>query len=172
MTGRLLCFLVGRPGIRRSLTMHLMCRVRRTLLSSELSSDYQFIRTIQSPDHLVRDELTGLYRVSSKAFHPSRSDGTLSGDLEQLLTRDGLTVTDFQSSVARVVGKYGIKIAQVRARGFEAEHRPMAQNWYHGAICGNFTRSKRRKLYEDAVAIMDIDQRLAARYHNQKLRSG
>ena len=172
MIGRLLYFLVGRPGIRRSLTMRLMCRIRRTHPSSELLPDSRFIRTIQSPDHLVKDELTGLYRVSSKAFHPSRNDGTLSGDLEQLLTGDGLTVADFQSSLTRVVGKYGISISQVRARGLEAEHRPVIDNWYHGAICGNFTQSKERQLYKDAIPIMEIDQLSAENYHYQRSQSG
>jgi hypothetical protein len=96
----------------------------------------------------------------------------LSGDLEQLLTDDGLTVADFQSSLARVVGKYGINISQVRMQGLQVEHRPALDNWYHGAIFGHFTQSKKRQLYKDAIPVTEIDQLSAEKYHYQKSQSG
>lgn len=163
MRGRFLCFLVGHPGIRRTITMSIMLRTRRTLKSSELDPDSMFIRTIQSPSHIVKDQLTGRYVISSKAFDCSSSDKSLSGDLNQLLQRDGISYSDFKSPLKRVVAAYAIKIQQLRANGLEVLHQPIATNWYHGGAIGKFTKGVKRKLKEQCAPLIEIDQDEARR---------
>jgi hypothetical protein len=166
MRGRLLCFLVGRPGIRRTITMKIMGHLRRTRQPSELLPNYSFLRTIQSPSHTFWDELYQEYRLSTGAFKASTSDKTVSGDLEQLLVADEVPVSEFQSSLARVVGLYAIQIQKIRDQALTVSHLPVLTDWYHGGIAGNLKpRSIREKLRDDAVAIIKVDQELAASYH-------
>ncbi len=172
MKGRLLYYLVGRPGIRRSLTMWLMCRYRRTLHSSELLPGLRFIRTIQSPDHIVPDEATGEFRISSKAFSPSSTDGTLSGNLEQLLITDGLTCTDISPKLKRIVAVYSLTIEQFTAEALIVSHAPVKSNWYHGAVSGRFTDGIKRRLKNEAVAINPIDQVAAAKHQTRERSAG
>src|ERR1700693_5446569 len=87
---RSLSFIVGRRGLLRDCVMIFIRLLRQKLPTSQLQPDLRFIRTLQSPYHIVPDEKTGLYRISSKAFSPSSADGKLSGDLEQILRTDGL----------------------------------------------------------------------------------
>src|SRR5258708_17132130 len=89
---RLLSLIVGRRGLPRDAAMILM-RLRSKRRFSQLQHSYRFIRTLQSPHHVIADERTGVYRISSKAFGPSKEDGALSGDLEEVLAADGLPST-------------------------------------------------------------------------------
>jgi hypothetical protein len=170
MRGRLLCFLVGRPGILRTITMKIMARWRRTRQPSELLSEFSFLRTIQSPSHTVWDDLHKQYRLSSKAFNPSTDDKTVSGDLEQLLLADEVPVSEFRSALGRVVGLYAIKVEKIRIQDLIVSHLPVATNWYHGGIGGKLTDRVKRKLKDEAAAIIEIDQELAASYHGAKTR--
>lgn len=132
--------------------------------SSRLRPELRFIRTLQSPYHIVHDERTGHYRISSKAFSPSSGDGGLSGDLEQLLIDDGLSATAMYPAVRGAVGAAAIAIGQLRAAGARPEHDPVWQNWYHGSVFG-ITSGIKKKLHKAASEIIQIDQAEAARLH-------
>ena len=170
MIGRMLSFLVGRPGWRRSATMMVMCPLRRTRLPQELLADRHFIRTIQSPSHVVRDASTGLYRISSKAFLPSSEDKTLSGDLEQLLLADGLHATSLKGATSRVVGSFALKIGQLRDQNLGVSHDPMWDNWYHGAITGITTKRHKENLRKNAIELIPIDQEEAAKLEAESIQ--
>jgi hypothetical protein len=145
--------------------MKIMARLRRTRQPSELLPEFSFLRTIQSPSHTVWDDLHKRYRLSSKSFSPSTKDKTVSGDLEQLLVADGVPASKFKSSLGRVVGVYAIKVEKIRVQELIVSHLPVRTNWYHGGIGGKLTDRVKRKLKDEAVAIVEIDQELAASYH-------
>ena len=151
--------------------MRLMCRKRLLRLSSSLQPDGLFIRTLQAPDHVVPDELTGGYRISSQAFRPSGADKTVSGDLEQLLTADGLTATVLYPAVVRSVGAASLPVSAVRDVGCEVEHLPVVANWYHGGITGigDDRRNKtKRTLARASSEIVPIDANEARRFDEEK----
>ena len=142
--------------------MRLMFLLRRKWLPTHLQPEFRFIRTLQSPHHLVFDERTGRYNVSSQAFSPSGSDGTLSGDLEQVLAADGLSPTAMYPAVPNPVGAASLTIAQIRAASASVEHDPVSSNWYHGAVKGTKPRGVKKRLSQAAVEIIPIDQGRAA----------
>lgn len=109
------------------------------------------------------DVAKGHYRISSKAFGPSSSDGCLSGDLEQLLVEDGLSPTILCNSLRRAVGAVSVSIGQIRALGLCVAHDPVSENWYHGAISG-IKKATKDKLRKSAVEIVPIDQEQVARH--------
>jgi hypothetical protein len=168
---RVLSFIVGHPGWLRNQTMALMCHFRRQLPPSELEPDFRFVRTLQAPDHIVFDEHKGLYRISSKAFGPSSSDGSLSGDLEQLLVRDGLTATAMYPAVDRAIGAAALTVGQICKHGPTVHHEPVQKNWYHGGVRG-IRSSTKKKLLGDAVEIVPIDQAQAASWHTRRQLEG
>jgi len=137
--------------------MSAMCRLRRPLAASNLRLEFRFIRTLQAPDHIVLDKASGRYRISSKAFGPSSSDGTLSGDLEQLLVEDGLDPLALYPSVDRAVGAASLTIGNIQALGLSVEHQPVNRNWYHGGVRGIKTKHK-KQLMNAATEIVPIDQ--------------
>ena len=150
--------------------MTVMCSLRRTRLPQELLADRHFIRTIQSPSHVVRDASTGLYRISSKAFSPSSEDKTLSGDLEQLLLADGLHATSLKPALSRVVGSFALKIGQLRDQNLGVSHDPMWDNWYHGAITGITTKRHKENLRKNAIELIPIDQEEAAKLEAESIQ--
>lgn len=136
----------------------------------DLLPKFHFIRTIQSPDHIVIDEETGLYRLSSKAFGPSSSDGCLSGDLEQPLIEDGLPQLILYPAVGRAVAAIALTIEQIceheASFGVYVRHDPVETNWYHGSVFGKALKNN-RKLKESfrsiAKELIPIDQAEARR---------
>jgi hypothetical protein len=144
--------------------MILMRLSRRKCPSSQLQPDLRFIRTLQSPHHIVPDKRTGRYRLSSKAFSPSSADGGLSGELEQILKGDGLSAIAMYPAVPRAVGAAAITIGQIRQTNATPEHDPVWKNWYHGSVFGIRGKIK-NKLHEAATEIIQIDQAEAARQH-------
>jgi hypothetical protein len=109
MKQRWLSSIVGHRGWLRDSVMILMRLFRRSYPFSRLQPDLRFIRTLQSPYHVVMDEQTGRYRISSKAFSPSSVDGALSGDLEQVLDDDGLLPTAMYPAVGDAVGAHAAR---------------------------------------------------------------
>lgn len=108
------------------------------------------------------DERTGRYRISSKAFHPSSEDGTLSGDLEQILAADGLAPTAMYPAVPDPVGAASVTLEQIHAAGGAVDHDPTPTNWYHGAVSGTKPKRVKQTLAGVAVEIIAIDQDRAA----------
>lgn len=144
-----------------------MFRLRRSWPSSRLQPEFRFIRTLQSPYHISWDE-RGFYRISSKAFGPSKADKTLSGDLEEVLAYDGLQPDCMYPAVRDPVGAASVTIGQMRAAGVASvEHNPVSLNWYHGAAKGTGKDSVKRKLATAAVEFIEIDQVLAKRLHDE-----
>lgn len=145
--------------------MVLMRLTRRKCPSSQLQPDLRFIRTLRSPHHVVPDEQTGRYRISSKAFGPSTIDGALSGDLEQILRGDGLPATAMYPAVSSAVGAASIAIGAIRDAGATVDHDPVWKNWYHGSVFG-INGGIKKKLHRAAAEIIEIDQAEAARFWN------
>lgn len=143
-----------------------MCLLRPKWPHSRLQPEYRFIRTLQSPHHVVPDERTGRYRISSKAFGPSSSDGTLSGDLEQILVADALSPTAMYPAIRDPVGAASVTIGQIRSVSAQVEHDPAKWNWYHGAVRGTKPRGVRNMLCDLAVEIIAIDQVRARELEN------
>jgi hypothetical protein len=163
MRRRLLSFIVGHPGWLRNSVMMSMRLLRKKCQSSQSQPDLRFIRTLQSPHHLVQDESTGRYIISSKAFSPSTADGALSGDLEQILLSDKLHATAMYPAVKNAVGAATVTIKNIQDVGARAEHDPVCTNWYHGSVFGTKSRSVKKKLQQAAIEIIAIDQLEAAR---------
>lgn len=162
MAKRLLSFIVGRRGLLRNSVMHMMCLLRSPWQRSRLQPEFRFIRTLQSPYHVVPDERTGRYRISSKAFSPSKADGKLSGDLEEVLAADGLSPTAMYPAVRDPVGAASLTLGQIRAAKAEADHDPATWNWYHGAVSGTKAKRVKQSMVDAAVEIIPIDQVRAA----------
>lgn len=141
-----------------------MSQIRLPIPSSTLRRDFRFVRTLQAPDHIVPDKKTGQYRISSKAFGPSSSDGSLSGDLEQALAMDGLDPLAMYPAVTRAVGAAALLIGHFQDLGCAVEHKPVPTNWYHGGALGTKSKSVREKLRLAAEEIVPIDQIEAARW--------
>ncbi len=81
------------------------------------------------------DKASGRYRISSKAFGPSSSDGALSGDLEQLLVEDGLDPLALYPSVDRAVGAASLTIGDIQALGLSvAQHTAEAHGLPGSAV--------------------------------------
>jgi hypothetical protein len=142
--------------------MALMRLFRTKCHSSQLQHDLRFIRTLTSPHHVVPDDHTGTYRISSKAFGPSSSDGKLSGDLEQILRVDGLEPTAMYPAIKHPVGAAAITIREILAAGAAVEHDPVWTNFYHGSVLDIKKRIK-DKLRAAAVEIIPINHAEAAR---------
>jgi hypothetical protein len=143
--------------------MFLMTLLRRKCPSSQLLPDLRFIRTLTSPHHVVPDDSTGRYRISTKAFGPSSSDGKLSGDLEQTLKNDGLEATAMYPAISNPVGAAAVTVGDITSTGACAEHDPVRTNFYHGSVSGTKPRSVKEKLRSVAIEIIAIDQAEAAR---------
>ena len=160
---RLLSFIVGRPGLLRDSVMVLMRLFRPKCPSSQLQPNLRFIRTLTSPHHVVPDEDTGAYRISTKAFGPSSSDSKLSGDLEQTLKADGLEATAMYPAIKNPVGAAAVTIGDILAAKATVEHDPVWTNFYHGSVFGTKAKRVKEKLRDAAVEIIEIDQAEAAR---------
>jgi hypothetical protein len=143
--------------------MFLMTLLRRKCPSSQLLPDLRFIRTLTSPHHVVHDDGTGEYRISTKAFGPSSSDGKLSGDLEQILQNDGLAATAMYPAIRNPVGAAAVTVGDIASAGAQAEHDPVGTNFYHGSVSGTKPRSVKDRLRSVAIEIIAIDQAEAAR---------
>lgn len=142
-----------------------MLLLRRKWHSSKLQSEFRFIRSLRSPHHVVFDEDLGRYVISSAAFKPSSGkDGTLSGDLEQILAFDGLEPTAMYPAVRDPVGAASVTIAEIRAVKAAVEHDPTSRNWYHGAVRGTKSKGANKQLSKRATEIIPINQVLAAKF--------
>jgi len=138
---------------------------RRTWHSSKLQPELRFVRSLRSPHHVVFDENLGRYIISSAAFKPSSGkDGTLSGDLEEILGVDGLEPTAMYPAVRDPVGAAAVTIAEIRAVKASVEHDPTWRNWYHGAVSGTKSKSASKQLSKKATEIIPINQVLAAKF--------
>jgi hypothetical protein len=130
----------------------------------------RFIRTLQSPDQVVYDAKLKRWRISSAAFGPSSSDNCLSGDLEELLTADGLPPDALYPAVGRAVGAATFTIEQAASLGVQVAHDPVWSNWYHGAArfpeLGASDLNKAKKaLQRVATDLIPIDEGEALRLH-------
>lgn len=143
-----------------------MCRLRKKKSTLTLP-EFCFVRTLQAPQHLVFNKATDRYEFSSAAFGPSSRDGSLSGDLEELLVCDGLDAFALYPSVNRGVGAAAFKIKDAREIGFDLGHEPVKANWYHGGVRGNFSKANRKKLQNIAKQVIAIDQKLAKLLEDQ-----
>jgi hypothetical protein len=115
------------------------------------------LRTICSPFHITPDEGTRTFRISSAAYAPSKSDGYVSVDLEQLLNVAGKTKLSNFPAFAKAVGLIAHSVGFLRARQFSVTHEPMAGNWFHGGIRGVSNKTKQRSLSESCEFVVAID---------------
>jgi hypothetical protein len=170
MKRRVLSLLVGRPGLRRRLAMALMklFRARRNLSQPQL----RIIRSLQSPDQVVYDANLKRWRPSSAAFGPSKEDGSLSGDLEELLLADGLSVDALYPAVPRSVGASTFTVGEAGGLGLPVKHDPVWPNWYHGSTIfpdGSSAISKaKRGLQKLAQDLIPIDEVMALKWYVDK----
>jgi hypothetical protein len=140
--------------------------LRKKRLSSQLQPEYQVVRTIRSPDHVVKDAATGRWRISSGAYSPT-DDGLVSIDLEQLLAQDNLNALFMYPALDRNVAATSHKVANLRALHLDAVHDPMPKNWYHGGISGISNKAIQRKLAKSALELSPIDQVEAQRLYDE-----
>jgi hypothetical protein len=108
-----------------------------------LDGSLRALREIQAPQHLAAaDDRKSGFRISSAAFRPG-TDGTVSVDLEESLTRAGLPVNARYPSMPRTVGLAAITIDAIRTLGPDVAHDPIPNNAHHGVIReGNVAISK------------------------------
>jgi hypothetical protein len=147
--------------------MRFMKALRPARISSSLQPESHFVRTLQAPDHVVLDKATGKYRLSSKAFGPSKVDKNLSGELEQILVADGLDITALFPVVPRAIGAVTLRVGEVRALDLDVHHHPVWVNWYHGSISGIKSRHK-DKLLKLARDLIEIDQAQAEKFERER----
>jgi hypothetical protein len=140
-------------------------RKKRSTLSRP---DALFVRTLQAPDQLVFNKATNEWELSSQAFSASSTDGSLSGDLEELLEADGLETLSLYPSLDRAVGAVGFTVQTATGLGLTVGHEPMKANWYHGGVRGNLNKGNKRKLKDAAISLVAIDQKRAQIYDDQK----
>lgn len=147
--------------------MFVMCHVRETWPISKLLPDFKFIRTLQTPHHIVFDKRLSRYRISSQAFRPSSADNALSGDLEQLLNFDGLSAVALYPAVNLEIGAASLTVREIRSHDLTVHHEPVWVNWYHGAVrgiqSGKAGQKTKKALCALATEIIAIDQVEAAR---------
>src|SRR6185437_4714783 len=99
----------------------------------------------------------------------SSSDGTLSGDLEEILHEDGLPATAMYPAVRDPVGAASVTVEQIRTTGAGVAHDPARHNWYHGAVAGTKPKRIRNKLKDGALEIIPIDQARAHKLFQNSL---
>lgn len=167
---RFISFCVGHRGWRRTLAMKWMCRLRqkRSTLSRP---DLRFIRTIQAPDQVVFNKATERYEFSSQAFSASSTDGSLSGDLEELLVGDGLHALTLYPSIDRAVGVAGFRVEDAVNLGLTVAHEPVKTNWYHGGVRGDLKKKTRQRLKEAATELVPIGQEEARFWQEERDRA-
>lgn len=146
--------------------MALMWLLRRKRHSSKLQPEYRVIRTIRSPDHVVKDS-TGKWRLSSGAYSPT-DDGLVSIDLEQLLVEDELDALFMYPALDRNVAAASHSVLSLRELNLDVVHDPMPRNWYHGGISGISTKAIQRKLAKSAMFPVPIDEAEAQRLYDEK----
>ncbi|HTX49033.1 MAG TPA: hypothetical protein VME40_06535, partial [Caulobacteraceae bacterium] len=135
--------------------------------------DLRFVRTLQSPDQVVYDSRLKRWRVSSAAFGPSSVDGSLSGDLEELLEADGLPPDALYPAVARAVGASTFTIREANALGVTVGHEPVWTNWYHGGarfpgMNTSVVNKAKKRLQGVAQDFIPIDSDSALRWYREK----
>jgi len=121
-----------------------------------LQPEFRVVRTIRSPDHVIKDDLTGEWRLSSGAYSPA-NDKLVSVDLEQLLAEDELPPLAMYPALNRSVAAATHSISELRGSNLDVVHDPTNKNWYHGGISGITNKKMQRKLAESAGFLVPID---------------
>lgn len=146
--------------------MVLMWLLRKKRQSSQLRPEHRVIRTIRSPDHVVKDSATGKWRLSSGAYSPT-DDGLVSVDLAQLLTQDDLDALFMYPALDRNVAAASHTVSSLRVLNLDVVHDPIPKNWYHGGISGVSTKAIQRKLAKSAALHVPIDEVEAQKLHDE-----
>lgn len=97
---------------------------------------------------VVFDPKIGGNRLSSSVFNPSSGlNGGLSVDLQKQIEEAGLIAKDFVTN-PRFTGSIRLETCQLRNEGFKVGYDPLDHNPYHGEVWGNFSKAKRKKLFQ------------------------
>lgn len=143
-----------------------MYKCRKPRPESYLQPDCLALRTIRSHYHVTPDNRTQSFRITSAAYSWT-DDGSVSVDLGQLITEDGLPLTALYPSMTQAVALVSHRIDALHVRGLSVQHEPVAEDWYHGGIYG-VTDALRRKLAKSASTVVPIDQAAARAFWEMK----
>ena len=137
-----------------------------------LTAGLRATRTLQAPQHVQFDPATQTFEVSPSAFK-KQTDGTISVDLEQVLTSDNLPLDHEYPRVKRAVGLVAHTVGRLTSAGFVVTHDPIDVNAYHGLARGNPSKTERVNLADTCQIVRPLDQTEAAKQRDEaeKLRA-
>lgn len=133
-----------------------------------LRDELRVLRTLQAPEQVSFDPLTGQWVPTSAAFRP-QSDGSISVDLEEAQVRDGLPLIHGYPRVGRAVGLVAHTVARMKAAPYTVTHEIVPENDYHGEARGKPSSSVRAKLAAQCEIIIPLDGDAARRHQDEKL---
>ena len=121
-----------------------------------LNTDF-VIRRISEIHHVVKDT-DGNKRVSSMAFKPSSDEnGSMSVDIEKLISNDGIDPKEFVTC-PKYVGSVKILVGHLRKLNCIVGYDPIPiKNPYHGGVWGNRTRSIQKQIQADSEWYVQIN---------------
>lgn len=133
-----------------------------------IEHDDIIIRRVNRDQHVVRDEITGTLRTSSKLFSPSSGlNGGMSVDLLKLIEADGLNAQEYVTTPV-FTGSVQFAAHAVRAAGLRVGYDPIKDlagvqdNPYHGEVWGpvqkpnRFTQGQKRALAEASTWFVEL----------------
>jgi hypothetical protein len=123
----------------------------------EIRSDDGVIRRVS--EHFIVEDEDGRRRISSMALSPSSPalGGGLSVDLQREIEEAGLDAVQFVTT-PRWIGSVRFAAQQLREAGFMVGFDPLLpDNPYHGAVWGEFSPGKKKRLLRLAQWFVRID---------------
>jgi len=133
-----------------------------------IENDDVIIRRVNRDQHVVRDEITGTLRTSSKLFSPSSGlNGGMSVDLLKLIEADGLNVQEYVTTPV-FTGSVQFAAHAVRTAGLRVGYDPIKDmpgvpdNPYHGEVWGSpqnprkFTTTQKRALAKASTWFVEL----------------
>lgn len=128
------------------------------------------IRRVNFRQHVVRDEITGTLRTSSKLFSPSSGPrGGMSVDLLKLIEADGVDAKEFVTTPV-FTGAVQFTAQAVRAAMLRVGYHPIndipgqPDNPYHGEVWGpvqkpnKFTHGQKRSLARASTWFVELPE--------------
>lgn len=134
-----------------------------------LDQQLRALRTLQLPNHVQFDPEIDDFVVSSAAFK-MQSDGTISVDLEEILSQDNLPLVHCYPRVNKAVGLVAHTVGRLVADGHEVKHQPVVGNDYHGYAKGKLSKTKRVALANSCEIIVELDKTQARQWHEESER--
>lgn len=120
------------------------------------------IRRVNPDQHVIYDEISQVYRTSSKLFTPSSSqDGGMSVDLLRPIESDGRDAREFVTTPV-FTGSVKFLASAARDSGLRLGKDPLPDNPYHGEVWGpegrpsKFSKGEKRALERGSTWYVEL----------------